>query len=99
MVLPVPQNLLCIDIFEAYTQILLCKENLYISKYQVELDSIQYESAKALEQVGRLSYIDVSRQNALFIAEQNVVHTKPYQFPFITFGNDTVAEFVVSGWV
>lgn len=59
------ENLLCIDIFEAYTQILLCKENLYISKYQVELDSIQYESAKALEQVGRLSYIDVSRQNAL----------------------------------
>lgn len=59
------ENLVCLNVFEAYVQILCNKEYLKISNYQVKQDSIQLEGLRILEKTGRLSYVEVSKQKAL----------------------------------
>lgn len=63
--LEIKENLVCLNVFEAYVQILCNKEYLKISEYQVKQDSIQLEGLIALEKSGRLSYVEVSKQKAL----------------------------------
>lgn len=71
------ENLLRINVAEAYIQVLYNEEAVKIAAYQVETDSIQLDRCISFEAAGRISHIDVSQQKSI-LAQSRQVYVQNY---------------------